>query len=214
MSTPIPATPKPIKLSRHKQWTHIDDSDRGASGYTVGRGPRQNWYGLDMLTNRKIDDTLWNNLESAQGPGGDMGRVRAAQEAILSAGYTMADMGKEGVVAGGLSGMRWAADPNKMKKWGWTQGEDGSWRHKSWGDANIEYGDYEGSYDDYRKGLVDTQKEPEAEAPAPVSPPVEEAIPVPPAQKKAASINRIARNPSLGPKRMWKDQKFGATGLA
>ncbi len=212
MSTPIPATPKPLKLSRHSQWTHIDDSDRGRSGYTVGRGPRQNWYGMDMLTNRKIDDTLWNNLSAAESSK-DMGRVRAAQEAILSAGYTMADMGKEGVVAGGLSGMRWAADPNKMKKWGWSQGKDGSWRHKSWGEANIEYGDFEGSFEDYQKGLVDTQKEPEVQ-PSSVSPSIEVPLAVPPAQKRAASINKIARNPSLGPKRMWKDQKFGATGLA
>jgi hypothetical protein len=221
-TTPTSVTPKTpkkqtIKLSKHKQWTGIDKGDIGRSGFAVGMGPKWNWYGMDLLTNRKIPAELQAELDYAESPGGNMNLVRAAQAKILSAGYTMADMGKEGVVAGGLSGMKWSADPGKLASWGWSQDANGQWRHSSWGDANIEFGDYSGSFDDYRKGLVDTQKEPE-ETPAE---PVTEEAPVAvnpqatvPAPRNAAGVNKISRNPLQGPKRLWKDQKFGATGLA
>lgn len=227
-----PTTPAaPISLSRHTSWTAVDKNDIGASGYAKGMGPKSNWMNLDLLTGRKVPKELLDKLTAAEqfrdqqeyGSGkwgGAMEDVRRIQAQILGQGYTLADIGKEGVVAGGLAAFRNFANPQKLAKLGWSQNKQGQWQHSSWGEQPLEIGYTTGGWDKYQKSLDEGEKKRMQEAAAAAQKKAEEeaaaaakaAVPevVEPA-RKAAGVQRLMRNQSMGPRRTWRSYQGSST---
>ena len=171
--------PAPVVLQRHRQWTDYDPTDIGASGYAKGRGKRgaydKQMRGQSYLTGRQLPPEIMQRLADldrrfgSQMPerGTQAYRQRIGQQKeifrdALRQGYTLADLGREGVVAGGmaafselvpeLQNMGWSLDPNL-----------GTWRHSSWGDDTTMGGYVDQSYEDYYAGLQPWE-EPEAGA--------------------------------------------------
>ncbi len=157
----------PVTLSRHKQWTPYDPSDIGKSGYAKGTSRHKGkQMGMDVLTGRRLDPQLqkqWDNFERQYAgvsygnkQGGQFARKIAAQRVLegqtLRAGYSLADLGKEQYVGGGMAG--WGHWLPKVENMGWSyDAELGSWRHTSWGD-DVSWGDYQDQgYDSYLAGL-------------------------------------------------------------
>lgn len=156
-----------ITLSRHKQWTPYDPSDIGASGYAKGTSRHKGkQMGMDVLTGRRLDPQLqkkWDNFEKQYAgvsygnkQGGQFARKIKAQRELerqtLQAGYSLADLGKEQYVGGGMAG--WGHWLPRVENMGWSyDAELGSWRHTSWGD-DVSWGDYQDvGYDQYLQGL-------------------------------------------------------------
>ncbi len=156
----------PVTLSRHKQWTPIDLSDMGKSGYAKGTSRHKGrQMGMDILTGRRMEPQLqakWDQFEKRfagvnYGTGGPEFRrkireQRELERQTLSAGYTLADIGKEQYVGGGMAG--WGHWLPKVESMGWAyDAELGTWKHSSWGD-DVSWGDYQDvGYDQYLKGL-------------------------------------------------------------
>jgi hypothetical protein len=156
----------PVTLSRHKQWTPIDLSDIGKSGYAKGTSKHKGrQMGMDVLTGRRMDPELqgaWDRFEQRfqgvnYGTGGrefrqKIARQRELEGQTLRAGYTLADIGKEQYVGGGQAG--WGHWLPRVENMGWAyDAELGTWKHSSWGDE-VSWGDYvDQDYGAYLEGL-------------------------------------------------------------
>lgn len=156
----------PVTLSRHRQWTPIDVSDVGKSGLHKGATRHKGrQMGMDILTGRRLDPQLqaqWDQFEkrfagvnySSGGPEfrRKIREQRELERQTLSAGYTLADIGKEQYVGGGMAG--WGHWLPKVESMGWAYDPElGTWKHSSWGD-DVSWGDYQDvGYEQYLKGL-------------------------------------------------------------